>query len=56
VGSPDTINRQIEEITKTVPVDEAFLLLPQGIHTPEQLNESLDLFSRKVMPNFSDPV
>lgn len=56
VGSPDTINRQIEEITRTVPVDEAFLLLPQGIHTPEQLNESLDLFSRKVMPNFSDPV
>lgn len=54
VGSPDTINRQIEEISRAVPIDEAFLLLPQGIHTPEQLDDSLDLFARKVMPNFTD--
>jgi alkanesulfonate monooxygenase SsuD/methylene tetrahydromethanopterin reductase-like flavin-dependent oxidoreductase (luciferase family) len=52
VGSPDTLNRRIEEVSRCVPIDEAFLLIPQGLHTPAQLNESLDLFSRKVMPNF----
>jgi alkanesulfonate monooxygenase SsuD/methylene tetrahydromethanopterin reductase-like flavin-dependent oxidoreductase (luciferase family) len=52
VGSPDTLNKRIEEISKAVPVDEAFLLIPQGLHTPEQIKESLDLFARKVMPNF----
>ena len=52
VGSPDTLNRRIEKISKVVPVDEAYLLLPQGLHTPDQLKESLDLFSREVMPNF----
>ena len=52
VGSPDTLNKRIDAISKTVPVDEAFLLIPQGIHTAAQLQESLDLFARKVMPNF----
>ena len=52
VGSPDTLNKRIEEISKAVPVDEAFLLIPQGLHTPDQIKESLDLFARKVMPNF----
>jgi len=51
VGSPDTLNRRIEEIGSAVPIDEAFLLIPQGLHTPDQLLESLDLFARKVMPN-----
>jgi len=52
VGSPDTLNRRIEQVSKAVPIDEAYLLIPQGLHTPDQLKESLDLFSRKVMPNF----
>jgi alkanesulfonate monooxygenase SsuD/methylene tetrahydromethanopterin reductase-like flavin-dependent oxidoreductase (luciferase family) len=51
VGSPDTLNKRIEEIAGAVPIDEAFLLIPQGLHAPEQLLESLDLFARKVMPN-----
>jgi len=51
VGSPDTLNRRIERVSQAVPVDEAFLLIPQGLHTPAQLQESLDLFARKVMPN-----
>ncbi len=55
VGSPDTLNRRIEAVSRAVPVDEAFLLIPQGLHTPAQLEESLDLFSRKVLPNFGDP-
>ena len=52
VGSPETLNKQIEQVSAAVPIDEAFLLIPAGLHTPEQIHESLDLFSRKVMPNF----
>ena len=52
VGSPDTLNRRIERVAKAVPIDEAFLLIPAGIHTPEEIKDSLDLFSRKVMPNW----
>lgn len=54
VGSPDTLNKEIERISKAVPIKEAFCLIPQGLHTPAQLHDSLDLFARKVMPNFSD--
>ena len=52
VGSPDTIKREIERIGSAVPVDEVFLLIPQGIHTPRQLEDSLGLFAEKVMPEF----
>jgi alkanesulfonate monooxygenase SsuD/methylene tetrahydromethanopterin reductase-like flavin-dependent oxidoreductase (luciferase family) len=52
VGSPDTLNRRIEEVTRAVPVEEAYLLIPQGLHSADQLKESLDLFAREVMPNF----
>lgn len=51
VGSPDTLNKEIERIGKSVPIDEAILLIPQGILEPSALLGSLDLFSRKVMPN-----
>ena len=51
VGSPDTLNKEIERIGKSVPIDEAILLIPQGILDPSALLDSLDLFSRKVMPN-----
>ncbi|MDE0451644.1 MAG: LLM class flavin-dependent oxidoreductase [Gammaproteobacteria bacterium] len=53
VGSPDTLNKRIERISRAVPIEEAFLLIPAGIHTPEQIHNSLDLFSRKVMPNWA---
>ena len=53
VGSPDTLNRRIEEIANAVPIKEAFFLIPQGLHTPAQITDSLGLFSEKVMPNFS---
>ena len=51
VGSPDTLNRKIEAVSKAVPIKEAFLLFPQGLHEADQVLESLDLFARKVMPN-----
>ena len=53
VGSPDALNKRIERISRAVPIDEAFLLIPAGIHTPEQIHDSLDLFARKVMPNWA---
>lgn len=51
VGSPDTLNRKIEACKQAVPIDEAFLLFPQGILPPDQVLSSLDLFAREVMPN-----
>ena len=29
------------------------LLIPQGIHTPDQITASLERFATKVMPRFS---
>ncbi len=52
VGSPDTIKRRIERVAKAVPVEEAFLLIPAGLHTPAQLEDSLGLFAERVMPDF----
>ena len=52
VGSPDTLNRQIERVSQAVPIEEAFLLIPAGIHGPREIHDSLDLFARKVMPNW----
>jgi alkanesulfonate monooxygenase SsuD/methylene tetrahydromethanopterin reductase-like flavin-dependent oxidoreductase (luciferase family) len=54
VGSPDTISREIEAAAKAVPINECFLLIPQGLHTREQVMSSLELFSEKVMPQFSN--
>ena len=51
VGSPDTLNRKIEKIAQAVPIKEAFLLFPQGLHERNQVLDSLDLFATKVMPN-----
>ena len=52
-GSPDTLTRRIEEAGKTVPINEMFLIIPQGLHTRDQVLKSLELFSRKVIPNFN---
>ena len=52
IGSPDTIKQRIDRVAKCVPVEEAFLLIPAGLHTPEQLEDSLGLFAERVMPNF----
>ena len=53
VGSPDTLNKRIEEAAKAIPINEMFLLLPQGIHDRDQVLSSLELFADKVIPNFS---
>ena len=53
VGSPDTISRQIEAAHKQLGFEEIFLLIPQGIHSSDQIIESLDLITEHVMPRFS---
>lgn len=53
VGSPDTISRDIEAASKAVPINECFLLIPQGLHTRDQIMRSLELFGDKVMPQFA---
>ena len=52
-GSPDTLTRQIEAAAAAVPINECFLILPQGIHDRDQVLSSLELFSEKVMPRFA---
>ena len=53
VGSPDTISRRIEEASGRFPINECFLLIPQGLHNREQIMRSLELFGTKVLPRFS---
>ena len=53
VGSPDTISRQIEEAHNRLGFDEVFFLIPQGIHSSEQIVESMDLITNQVMPRFN---
>jgi hypothetical protein len=52
IGSPDTLSRRIEAAAATIPINEMFLLLPQGISEPEKIHASLELFADKVMPRF----
>jgi len=52
VGSPDTIAAEIEAAASNVPINECMMLVPQGIHSPAQLEASLGLFAAEVMPRF----
>jgi len=54
IGSPETLKRRIDEVSQKIPLDEVFFLLPQGILPPEQLNASIELFAREVMPHFTN--
>ena len=51
-GSPDTLSRQIEAAAAAVPINECFLIVPQGIHDRGQILNSLELFATKVIPRF----
>jgi alkanesulfonate monooxygenase SsuD/methylene tetrahydromethanopterin reductase-like flavin-dependent oxidoreductase (luciferase family) len=52
IGDPDTVSRRIERAAKAIPINECFLLIPQGIHDRAQILHSLELFATKVMPRF----
>ena len=49
VGSPDSLAREIEAAANAVPINECFLLIPQGLHTRDQIMRSLELFGTKVL-------
>ncbi len=53
VGSPDSLAREIEAAANAGPINECFLLIPQGLHTRDQIMRSLELFGTKVLPKFS---
>ena len=50
VSSPDSISKDIELALDTVPINECLLLIPQGLHTRDQIMRSLDLLNAKVIP------
>ena len=52
-GSPDTLSRRIDEVASRVPINEMFLIIPQGLHERDDILRSLDLFANRVMPNFT---
>lgn len=52
-GSPDTLSRRIDAAARTVPLNEMFLIIPQGLHEPADIMRSLELFATGVMPNFA---
>ena len=52
VGSPDSLAQEIEAAANAVPINECFLLIPQGLHTRDQIMRSLELFGTKVLPKF----
>jgi alkanesulfonate monooxygenase SsuD/methylene tetrahydromethanopterin reductase-like flavin-dependent oxidoreductase (luciferase family) len=52
-GSPDTLNKRIEQASKAVDINEMFLIIPQGLHNRDEVLTSLELFGEKVIPNFS---
>jgi hypothetical protein len=52
IGDSDMVSRRIEEARRRVPINECFLLIPQGIHDRDKILTSLELFATKVMPRF----
>lgn len=52
-GSPDTLSRRIEQAAARVPINEMFLIIPQGLHERGDILRSLELFATRVMPNFN---
>jgi len=53
VGSPETLRRKLRKF-ETSNIDQVILLNQAGKNSHEDICESLDLFSREVMPEFHD--
>ena len=51
-GSPDTCIRQIEEITKSVKVDQMMLMQQFWAMPHEQTMKSIELFGKHIIPHF----
>ncbi|MDH3684157.1 MAG: LLM class flavin-dependent oxidoreductase, partial [Acidimicrobiia bacterium] len=54
VGSPDTISAKIEAAQRRFNPGEAFMIVPQGVHSADQICDSIGLFAEKVMPRFAN--
>jgi alkanesulfonate monooxygenase SsuD/methylene tetrahydromethanopterin reductase-like flavin-dependent oxidoreductase (luciferase family) len=54
VGSADTISRRLEAAQTQLGFKDCFLLIPQGIHSRDQILRSLELLAEKVLPRFVD--
>lgn len=55
-GSPDTVNRQLEQALKTMPVEYLWLFTPNELLPQPKMMKHLDLMTRKVLPNFTDRI
>ena len=54
-GSPDTVNRKLEKLFETLPVDYFWMFIYN--HMPHQaIMRSLELLTEKVWPNFTDKI
>lgn len=54
-GSPDTVNRKMEELLKRLPVDYFWMFIYN--HMPQKAcMRSLELLTTKVWPNFTDKI
>ena len=47
IGDPDSVSRKIEAATREIPINECFLLIPQGIHDRDRILKSLELFASR---------
>ncbi|MGE0487394.1 MAG: LLM class flavin-dependent oxidoreductase [Gammaproteobacteria bacterium] len=54
-GSPDTVNRKLEDLLKKLPVDYFWMFIYN--HMPhDKCMKSLELMTEKVWPNFTDAI
>lgn len=53
IGSPDTVSARIDQARERFPIEELFLLIPQGVLPPEKVRATLELLGDKVLPRFS---
>jgi alkanesulfonate monooxygenase SsuD/methylene tetrahydromethanopterin reductase-like flavin-dependent oxidoreductase (luciferase family) len=52
-GAPDTLCRRIEEAAGAVPINEMFLIIPQGLHDRDRIVDSLERFATGVIARFN---
>lgn len=55
-GSPDTVNRQLEQALKTMPVEYLWLFTANELLPQKKLMKHMELMTRKVLPNFTNKI
>ena len=54
VGTPDSVSRQMEQMLKHTPIRWLFAWTYNGLTPHDKIMRSLELFSTKVLPRFSN--